>query len=273
MWMDLFNKSSESGLLKEIYSDIAQPGVKKVGIALETVLDFGNTLLIPIKLMNEKSKINFVNHMNRYKEKIENIESNKLATVPPEIGVPILEKLTYTTSDVVAELFLNLLTKASSIDTSAPAHPRFIDIVSNVSVDEAKIIEYLTINNLYSIPFIIFKASQVNDHSLFSHSKLDRTGLEKILTFLYPNNVNLYIDNLVSLGILRRREGFMPIESNNKMSLELLEHLYEDDKMVLLNHIRKKSDVDYYPPETVPGHYEVTRIGKSFISTCYSTKQ
>ena len=36
--------------IPNIYSDLAQPSVKKVGEALETVFDYAGSLLLPIKL-------------------------------------------------------------------------------------------------------------------------------------------------------------------------------------------------------------------------------
>ncbi|QCT02286.1 hypothetical protein E6C60_1570 [Paenibacillus algicola] len=74
---DFFSKVSGTGLIKEIYTDLAQPGVKQVGLALETVLDLCNTILLPAKILNEKSKIVFTNNLERYKEKVKNIDKEK----------------------------------------------------------------------------------------------------------------------------------------------------------------------------------------------------
>ncbi|WP_256719789.1 DUF4393 domain-containing protein [Paenibacillus glucanolyticus] len=265
--MDLFNKSSDSGLLKEVYTDIAQPGVKKVGLALETVLDFANTLLIPIKLMNEKSKVFLSIHMNKYKENMEDIEENKIAVVPPELGVPILQKLTYTTNETIAEMFINLLTKASALETSDSAHPRFIEMINSMSVDEAKILEYLVVNNYSYTPFILFRANKLTDQN-FTYTKTERTGLEKVVELMYPSNINLYLDNLVGLGILRRVDGFVPI-SGNKMTPEELEQIYERDKKTLSEYINNKPDAGHYTIEKIIGHFDVTKIGNSFLKTCY----
>lgn len=269
MLLDLFNKSSDSGLLKEVYTDIAQPGVKKVGLALETVLDFTNTLLIPIKLMNERSKVFLLTHMNKYKENMEDIEESKIAVVPPELGVPILQKLTHTTNETIADMFINLLTKASALETSGSAHPRFIEIINSLSVDEAKILEYLAVNNFSYTPFILFRASKLTDHD-FTYTKTERTGLEKVVELMYPSNINLYLDNLVGLGILRRVDGFVPI-SGNKMTPEELEKLYDSDKQTLKEHINNKPDAGHYSIEKVVGHFDVTKIGSSFLKTCYKS--
>ena len=46
-------------ILTTIYGDLAQPSVKKVGFALETVFEFSTSFLLPVKLLNEKFKLNF----------------------------------------------------------------------------------------------------------------------------------------------------------------------------------------------------------------------
>ena len=72
----------------------------------------------------------------------------------PQIGVPIIEKLGYITNDEIADLFTNLLTKASSVDTVNLAHPSFVQLIERLSVDEARIIKYLF--NKEDIPCILF---------------------------------------------------------------------------------------------------------------------
>ena len=37
----------------KLYEDLFQPSLKKADLALETVIDFGNTILLPLKLINE----------------------------------------------------------------------------------------------------------------------------------------------------------------------------------------------------------------------------
>lgn len=113
-------------ILTTIYGDLAQPSVRKVGTALETVFEFSTSLLLPLKLINEKFKLNFEKRLNDYKKKLEEIPDDKICEVNPQIGTPLIEKLSYTTNDEIADLFTNLLTKASSIDTVNLAHPSFV---------------------------------------------------------------------------------------------------------------------------------------------------
>jgi hypothetical protein len=95
--------------IPNIYEDFAQPSVKKIGEALGTLFDFGSTLLLPLKLQGEKNRLNFEKRLKEYKDKLDTIPDEKITNVNPQIGIPILDKLTYVTDDDIADLFTTLL--------------------------------------------------------------------------------------------------------------------------------------------------------------------
>ncbi|GAB1359243.1 hypothetical protein MASR1M31_10240 [Porphyromonadaceae bacterium] len=128
-------------ILGQVYSDLAQPSVKAVGIALGTVFEFSASF-VAIKLLNEKFKLNFAKRIDEYRTKLEQIPEEKRCEVHPQVGTPIVEKLSYTTNDEIADLF-TLLTNASNIDMVNTAHPSFVNMIERLSTDEARIIRYL----------------------------------------------------------------------------------------------------------------------------------
>ncbi len=75
-------------ILELIYKDLPQPSVKKIGKALGTVFELSNTILLQVKLLNEKVRLNYEKHMNSYKEKLNEIPDEEICEVPPEIGLP-----------------------------------------------------------------------------------------------------------------------------------------------------------------------------------------
>lgn len=130
-------------VLGQIYSDLASPGVKAVGQALGTVLEFSTSFLLPVKLLNEKFRLNFKKRLTEYEKKLEEISEDKRCEVHPQIGTPIIERLSYTTNDEIADLFTTLLANASNIDMVNTAHPAFVAMIEKLSPDEARIIKYL----------------------------------------------------------------------------------------------------------------------------------
>lgn len=253
------------GLVKEtpqilltIYGDLAQPSVKKVGTALETVFEFSTSLLLPIKLLNEKFKINFEKRLNDYKEKIEQIPEEKLCEVNPQIGTPIIEKLSYTTNDEIANLFTNLLAKASSTDTVNLAHPAFVQLIERLSVDEARIIKYLL--NKDFIPCVSFRA-HMNENQGFHHILRNGTLIQFEVELLFPQNIKTYLDNLTSMGVLDSSHGL------HKKDQSLYDKICEKYNYESVNESYTKTSA-FSKVSKENSYYQVTEFGKAFIVAC-----
>ena len=122
-------------LLKEIYGDLAKPGVSQVGSALGTILGLGNTVLLPLRLLNEKSRQFEQKNFGEISDRFSKIPSDEVISTSPEIGTPILEKLSYTTDSHIRKLYIELLAKASSSNNVNDVHPSFSNIISNISPD------------------------------------------------------------------------------------------------------------------------------------------
>lgn len=261
---DIVNIVKESPkILTTIYGDLAQPSVKKVGIALETVLEFSTSFLLPVKLLNSKFRLNFERRLNEYKEKLEQIEEDKLCDVNPQIGTPIIERLSYTTNEEIASLFVNILAKASSVDTQNLAHPGFIQLIERLSVDEARIIKYLQHKEF--IPSISFRARIRRDNpdkDLGFHEILrNGTLIQKYVDLLNPECTKTYLDNLTSIGILDISHGLHKIDD------EIYEPICEAYSFDKFNESYSKTKT-YDCVDKVRSYYQITDYGKAFILAC-----
>lgn len=243
---------NEKGLLTQIYNDLAKPGVSQVGAALGSVLGLGNTLLIPITLLNEKGKCVLQKNMESYKEQIKDQPQEIIAEVPPEIGVPILEKLTYVTNDEISQLYVNLLAKASTNHSNDLAHPAFTKIIESLSPDEAKMLKCLYGKS--SIPFVDFVISNSNG----TYSTLDMSVIDVAFYTNLQNTKNIpaYLSNLEALGILKCRRD---IWSTDEQAYEELDEKYRPANVVLEQGQKQKYN---------KGIYEITDLGTLFIEAC-----
>jgi hypothetical protein len=246
----------DKGLLKEIYGDLAKPGVTQVGIALSAILGLGGTILWPLQLLNERSKMLLELNLQRYREKIANINSEHISPVPTEIGVPLAEKLGYVTDKDLRELYTTLLAKASSKETAGQVHPSFVNILSNISPDEALLIKELAEVNLQ--PFVSIRLTNPADGlwielaDIYFESKYaDQMS--------FPDNLAAYVHNIKGLGLFEIvRDNFAapytrydPIEAAARKRYENIKLLPE---YTMLSFLR--------------GKIEVTRLGWLFISAC-----
>ena len=245
-------------ILTTIYQDLAQPGVKKVGTALETVLEFSTSFLLPLKLLNEKFRLNFENKLNNYKKKLESIPDEDLCEVNPQIGTPIIDKLSYTTNEEIADLFTSLLAKASSNKTVNLAHPSFVQLIERLSVDEARIIKHLL--NKDFIPCISFRAQATENKGFLTILK-NGTSIPNEIDLLFPQNINTYLDNFVSMGILDISHGLHKMDKNYYEQLSKV-HNYEK-----VSESYKNTGV-FEKVDKVNSFFQITDFGKAFIKAC-----
>ncbi|CAA7197191.1 DUF4393 domain-containing protein [Chryseobacterium potabilaquae] len=246
-------------ILSTFYGDLAQPSVKKVGIALETTVEFCTSILLPVKYQSEKWKLNFQKKLNDYKDNLEKISEEKIIEVNPQIGAPILEKLSYITNEEISIMFINLLTKASSIDTVNIAHPSFVQIIERLSVDEAKILNNL--DNKDFIPYVNFRLKQNN-----LKGYIEILGKGTLLQFendlLFPQNINTYIDNLISTGILSDKDGTYKVDEQIYVPL-LEKYDYEGMKSKFQSKFTEFKEL-----QISKSYFEITSFGKSFLIAC-----
>lgn len=292
----MLEKYFENIPMKELYKDLFKPGMKKAGEALETVLDGANLILLPLKLLNSKSRIYFERNLNSYSEKLNKKTDLNATKVPQYVGLPIIDKLTYLDQNELAEAFINLLTKASFDETLSLVHPTYITILNNLSADEAKIL--FNFKNKDRIPFIDFylhrfvekykkpdfmheegvktreQIKQMIDYStqnkedLYIKSSWNLTGIEKHLDLMFPENINIYIENLFQNGMISfEREKIIKEDLNQYEKL-----IKEDYKKVKVDTEKALSELDKsefkVELETRKGYIEFTELGKGFINAC-----
>lgn len=188
-------------LLREIYTDLAKPGVQQAGKGIGTVIGLGNTILLPVQIANERSGIWARRNLDKYRAKLEDIPLEEIVEVPPEVGVPILEKLSYVSNEELSDMYVNLLAQSSTKHGSNYAHPSFVNVINNISPDEARIIQRLEQTYL---PFhhvkVVYPAGNFGT-ILDIFIELENIELD------YPNNLAAYMQNLAGLGVVEIQPG------------------------------------------------------------------
>jgi hypothetical protein len=257
-------------IIKLTYPDLAQPSAKKIGTALETIFDLSNTILLPIKLLNEKSAIWYRKHMARYERRLNEEEGKEIVPVIPDIGLPILDRLTYLENDEISELFIEILVNASIKDTAYKAHPSFINILNRIGVDEARLIKYLHQSKRDTIPFILLKGN-VPDNSQEITFSNRITNIDEEIELIYPQNIDLYLSNFIAMGILNEELGKCRVKDANIIErITLRNKKYENNLKIQLEEMYKSEE---NPSKKITllisnNQFILTPLGKEFIDTC-----
>lgn len=192
-----------TGLVKAVpvYQDTLQPAAKQIGQSLETVTKTVNIALAPIKaLVWGYEKIEeFIT--TRVSEKLKNVPEENITTPPPQVAGPAVEALRFSGHDPnLRELYANLLATAMDKTTIHQAHPGFVEILKNLTSDEAILLQAFTTQNQYPLIDIIAKIKEGNKGYSIVYSNYSH--FHKKVKLVRQDLVPTYIDNLCRLGIL-----------------------------------------------------------------------
>ena len=221
-------------LLREIYSDLARPGVAQVGKAIGGILGLGNTALWPVHLLNERAAAALKANLERYRKSLEKIPVEEIQPVPPEVGVPVAEKLAYVTNPELAAMYTKLLKCASCQSTSGYAHPAFANIIGNMSPDEAILLKEISRSGYITY----FVEEQLGIRVVSFREELSDQ-------LVFPRNVQAYLSNFDGMGLTTLTLGKVVKSALNLPASQ--------------------------QPTRRPGEAQLTLFGKLFSNACVDT--
>ncbi len=267
----IYEKDEPEGLIKEIYNDLAKPGVTQVGKAIGDTLGLFHTML-PVGYLNKSAALIYKNNLEKLRNKLEEEKTENIQSVPPETGKPLLERLLYTSNDDLVELFANLLARASRKDESHLAHPSFVNIISSLSPDEARIINYMSDNSLIRCISLRWEKND-EDHGgvstvTYQYTHRGLTALESKIEILFPENFYMYFTNMMSLGIIQFQEDttldeyLTPSDEYSEIKEFYGEKIYEG-----------MFDEHGYESRIMMGRVDLTELGEMFVKACTDYKE
>lgn len=189
-----------AGIVKAVpvYQDVLQPAAQEVGTALQTVAKTIHIVLAPVSAMvwgYDKIK-DFVS--TKVAEKLKNVPPENLISPKANVAGPALEALRYIGHDEsLSNLYANLLASSMNKDTANSAHPSFVDIIKQLTSDEAKLLNYFLSNK--ALPLLNGKLKLKGGGGITYKKNFSLFGEKAGVDIL--ENTNSYIDNLCRLGI------------------------------------------------------------------------
>lgn len=134
-------------------------------------------------------------------EKLKNVPEENIITPPINIAGPAIEAMRFTgEGDELREMYANLLASSMNKELTLQAHPRFVEIIKNLSSDEAKLLSIFSKNGLLEL--------EIFSHSILTHRKdkyYSYNYLEKSFRNfinITDDQINISLDNLSHLGIV-----------------------------------------------------------------------
>jgi hypothetical protein len=253
-----------TGLVKAvpIYEDAIQPVAKQLGKSLELVGRAVNAALMPVKgLVWGIEEIE-----KRFKPKlIHNLEHVQPEDIiPPKLNVagPAIEALRYTGhEESLSDMYANLLASAMDKKTADGAHPAFVEIIRQLTPDEARLIAYF----IQDVPLPLITLRCQNRYTHDGYDVATNISLFAEATRVeFPALVPSYLDNLSRLGLIEILKSYSYTDPDIYTALESSLVVQRDRVMVELDSgvccVIKRGSV------------RITHFGEQFGVVCVASK-
>lgn len=274
-------------LVPEIYKDLAKPLFQTVGAELGKT---GKTVLLPLTIFNEVID----KHVQDFLKKII-AEKNPEDLVIPKRNILLsaLQGINYNFDQIeIRELFENLLKSSIDREKSSIIQPKFLEILKQISRDEAIILEYYC-QNVHYVNSIL-KLNIYAENIQIDNSSPNRILKNKVLLFKdffkglllreieFPENYKLYIENLENLGLIERDDQYnyepkySSVQENEVIDFlknnELVKNAFEKHKKQFEGK-SNKSWTHKTSLSIVIGRFRFTEIGRLFCLACINDSE
>lgn len=245
------------GVAVELYKDAMRPIVKPVG----EILGFlPRTLKLALSswekwLINGEETIRLTAESVR--EKLQALPVENLVEPEPYVAIPAMQQLSYcVNNEELRELYANLLVSSMNTDKKWQVHPSFVDIIKQITPDEAKLLKQFLPTTVQNYPLMDVRLENQQEEGNVLYSNFTDIGLDLIDV---SKNIGLYIDNFVRLKIIEIPPARIYADSATYERLK--------QHPILQSHVPDIS-IDALKIKYVYKVFNVTNFGASFINTC-----
>lgn len=267
---EMLNKDEIDGVAKAaaeivkavpVYDDALKPVAKEVGKALGTLGGVINIALSPLAAMVYGFEVIKEQLTTRLEARLTHTPPENIVAPPLQLVGPLIEKYKYVhDSEELSQMFVNLLANSMDKDTAQKAHPSFVNIISELSPDEARLLKTISTES------ILPKLDITLNHKTPENRDAGHTYISENFTHLgtkaklqYPDLTSSYLSNLERLNIISCPVGMIAESYTEKTHYKSLR---EDS---LVTNLQEKYKKEGKEVELHEGIIRITDYGKLFI--------
>lgn len=253
-------KEVVKAIAKETYEDGGKPIVKPTGELVGLVPRAIKAALAPVEKWVLQKEYNIAETKRLLEEKLNNVPPEYIVAPEAHIAVPAMQYISYCQdNDELRNMYANLLASSMISVVKNGVHPGFVEIIKQLSPDEAKILRY--ISKTERVPTITVRYENNNGEGIEIIENFSNIG--ELSDCENPLDINKYFTNLIRLGLLEKapvlssltkKELYDPLK-NNKYILS-----YLDDERI--------KGTNYNKARIMESYMTITEFGKSFCEIC-----
>lgn len=249
---------------KEAYADAGRPVAKPAGELVGLIPRAIKAALASVEKWVLQREYNIAETKKLLEEKLQGVHHELIQPPEPYIAVPALQYISYCMdNEELRDMYANLLANSMNSVVKNGVHPGFVEIIKQLSPDEAKFLKYMKTHT--AIPTIGLRYKHEDYKKGFVEVIKEFTNIPALAACEHTYSGEQYIDNLVRLGLLVRETGSSFTDKTRYDALKndpaFTQHC--DEELV------KKYGFDKY--EIVEHIVRLTAYGEQFCSICLST--
>jgi hypothetical protein len=250
-----------------VYEDALQPVAKEIGKTLGIIGKTVNIALTPVSAMiwGYDKISNYLSSSLEKKFTAKNIPPENIISPDPLIAGPLINNFRFLgNKESLRDMYTNLLATSMNKETASIAHPCFVEIIKQLSSDEAKImkldIKHHVLNQCI-VSIIATREGSLGIHTVRQHvSYVPRdAGCE------YPDSFPTYVANLTRLGLLSfTYEKYLTYKS----CYEAIEQMPLVKNYFAAINSSERYQSENYKPGIQKGMLQLTPLGEQFQKAC-----
>lgn len=139
--------------IEKAYDDLVHPSAKRIGEIVSLLPRAIGVALTPLEKYVLNGEYSLKATKKLLEEKLKDVDPEQIKTPEAYVAVPALQAIAYTTdNETLRDLFANLLAKAMQKDTADTVHPAFVEIIKQLSPDDAYTLKCF--KNSHNLPIV-----------------------------------------------------------------------------------------------------------------------
>ena len=179
--------------------------------------------------------------------------------VPPKanVVVPVLQNASLTEEQDLLEMYATVLANSMDKFTKEGIHPGFVEIIKQLSSDEAKILRYMHLRTTLPIITLRFEDEKGAGFDVIKNY----SDVGELINCVAPHNIGLYFDNLQRLGLISIDNTVALLDKNLYAPLKNNEYILDEMKQA-------KDRPDQNKAVLKEGVVVLSDYGKAFCKAC-----
>lgn len=252
-------------IAKNVYNDAGKPVAKPTGELVGLIPRAIKAALSPLEKWILQREYNVAETKKLLEEKLQNTPPELIESPAPHIAVPAMQYISYCMdNEELREMYANLLANSMNKVVKDGVHPGFVEIIKQLSPDEAKILKYMSTHK--TIPTITLRYLH-NDGSGIDVIK-DFSNVGEMAECENPHDIAKYFDNMVRLGLIVNAGGLSSLTDKTRYA-PLKSHKWVAPQATMKN----ATAIGFDKFDFEEGFVKLSSYGEGFCSICLETQK